>query len=219
VRRHGWGGELPATDDEARSRIVGAAAVIVRATGVAPTVAQVADALSVSRATVYRYFPSAEALLLAAASDGLSSFLDDITSRVGALAEAADVVVEGVAYTLEEIDRRTELTLVLSPARGSAQREMTSMVAVELGRSVLEATAVDWAAAGFSSEAERDELAQFMLRMLQSLVLDPGDPPMQGQRLRRYLEAWVAPAVEARTTTRSNPSRRDSARGARRPPP
>jgi AcrR family transcriptional regulator len=77
VRRHGWGGDLPTEDADARRRIVDAARVIVRATGSAPTVVEVADALSVSRATVYRYHPSAEALLLAAASDGLESFLDD----------------------------------------------------------------------------------------------------------------------------------------------
>lgn len=206
MRRHGWGGELPSTDEEARRRIVDAARVIVRATGAQPTIAEVADALSVSRATVYRYYPSAEALLLAAAAEGLTTFLDDIAEPLATMTDAADVVVEGIAFTFEEIERRTELAMVLSPSRALSQREMTSVVAVELGRSVLQTTRVDWAEAGFATDDDLDALASFMLRILQSLVVDPGDPRLEGPDLRAYLRTWVAPAVEARRSAR--PDRR-----------
>lgn len=196
MRRHGWGGDLPLDDDDARRRIVDAARSVVRATGAAPTVAEVAAELSVTRPTIYRYFPSAEALLLAAASDGIVGFLDDISERVHAFDDAAHVVVEGIAFTYEEIERRTELALLLSLARASGANELTSRAAVELGRSVLEITAVDWPAAGYESADGLDDLAQFMLRILQSLVLDSGQPtPLRGDYLRTYLRRWVAPAV------------------------
>ena len=196
VRRHGWGGDLPTEDSDARRRIVDAARVIVRATGSPPTVAEVADALSVSRATVYRYYPSAEALLLAAASDGLESFLNDIADGLSSVEDPEHAVVEGIASTLEEIGRRTEVALVLGPRRGGAgPREMTSAVAVELGRNVLESAPVDWDAAGYRSADDLDALAEFMLRILQSLVVDPGNPPLTGDRLRAYLHRWVGPAV------------------------
>jgi len=195
VRTHGWGGRIPADDVEARTRIVDAARVIVRATGVAPTVAEVADALAVTRQTVYRYFPSAEGLLLAAASEGLASFLEDIAERMAISDDPAEVVVEAIAFTVEEIENRTELALVLAPARGLASRELTSAVAVELGRSLLAGTRVDWAAVGYRSEAELDDLVRHMLRMLQSFVVDQGTPPVRGEALRVYLRRWVGPTV------------------------
>ena len=195
MRRHGWGGDLPTEDADARRRIVDAARVIVRATGSAPTVVEVADALSVSRATVYRYYPSAEALLLAAASGGVESFLDDIADGLSSVEDPEHAVVEGIAYTLEEIGRRAEVALVLAPPRGPGPREMTSAVTVELGRNVLESAPVDWYAAGYRSADDLDALAEFMLRILQSLVVDPGDPPLTGDRLRAYLHRWVGPAV------------------------
>jgi AcrR family transcriptional regulator len=195
MRRHGWGGELPVDDDEARRRIVETARSIVRSTAAAPTIAEVAVALSVSRATVYRYFASSEALLLAAASDGIASFLDDIADRIAPLQDPAEVVVEGIAFTFEEIERRAELSLLLDPARATATREVTSSAAVELGRSALEATQIDWVAVGYRTSESLDELARYMLRILQSLLLDPGTPPLRGEHLRAYLRRWVAPGV------------------------
>ncbi|MBX3314015.1 MAG: TetR/AcrR family transcriptional regulator [Actinobacteria bacterium] len=218
MRRHGWGGELPESDDEARRRLVDAARAIVRATEAAPTVAEVADALSVSRATVYRYFPSAESLLLAAVSDGLSSFLDDITGRLSAIDDAAEVVVEGIAFTAEEIERRVEVALVLESGRGAGRKEMTSEAAIELGREILTATGVDWAAHGYRSAEDLDELVVFMLRNLQMLVLDRSEPSLAGPEVRAYLRRWVGPAVDVHPSTSSDAGRRTRHRPRSRSP-
>ncbi len=53
-----------------RTALLAAAAQLVAA-GLAPTVAEVADAADVSRRTAYRYFPSQERLLVEAALEGL----------------------------------------------------------------------------------------------------------------------------------------------------
>jgi len=67
MRTHGWGGLTPTDDDEAATRILQAALALVRETGSAPGIAQVAESVRVTRQTVYRYFPSADALLAATA--------------------------------------------------------------------------------------------------------------------------------------------------------
>jgi hypothetical protein len=54
--------------------------------------------------------------------------------------------------------------------------------------------AVDWEKAGYG-RAELDELAEFALRVLQSLVLDPGTPRRSGSALRGFLRRWVGPAI------------------------
>ena len=64
-----------------RAAIVSAAAELVRQ-GKSPTVAQVADAALVSRATAYRYFPSQEYLLAEAALESIRGDVDEILSPV-----------------------------------------------------------------------------------------------------------------------------------------
>ena len=79
---------------------------------------------------------------------------------------------------------------------------MTSPAAIEFARSLLERTAVDWDKAGYG-RAELDELGEFALRVLQSLVLDPGTPPRSGSALRGFLRRWVGPAIACDATARS----------------
>jgi AcrR family transcriptional regulator len=157
---------------------------------------------------VYRYFPSAEGLLLAAASDGVTSFLDDIAALISDLDDPTEVVSQGIAFTVEEIERRVEVALVLAPSRGLSSRELTSMYAVDVGRSLLLGSRVDWRAAGYESDDALDGLVRHMLRTLESFVVDPGRPPLRGDELRAYLTRWIGPAVVQRSPTATT-ARRD----------
>jgi hypothetical protein len=53
---------------------------------------------------------------------------------------------------------------------------------------------VDWAGLGFT-DADLDELAEHLLRIIQSFVIDPGRPPRRGDELRDYLRRWVGSTV------------------------
>ena len=53
---------------------------------------------------------------------------------------------------------------------------------------------VDWRASCYG-DAELDDLTEYVLRTLQSFIVDPGDPPARGAELRRYLGRWVGTAV------------------------
>jgi hypothetical protein len=55
---------------------------------------------------------------------------------------------------------------------------------------------VDWAGLGFTDD-HLDELAEHLLRIIQSFVIDPGRPPRQGDELRQYLRRWVGSTVVA----------------------
>jgi len=202
MRRHGWGGNIPADDDEARTRIVAtAAALVCERPSAAPTISEVAERLSVTRQTVYRYFPSSQALLVASVGEGVEAFLDDIAEHLHDTADAADAVVEGIAYTYEQIRERPDLALLLA-ASGGAAHEVTSPTSLALGRSILERLGVDWPAAGYD-DAALDELVELMQRTLQSFIVDPGDPPRSPAQLRAYLHRWVGPAVAVGVPTRS----------------
>lgn len=64
MRSHGWSGNTPASDEEAINGILGAAEQIVAARGPSMRIADVARNLGVTRRTVYRYFPTADAMLV-----------------------------------------------------------------------------------------------------------------------------------------------------------
>ena len=108
-----------------------------------------------------------------------------------------EAVVEGIAYTAEQIPHDRYLSLVLQPGKASAfTAGVTSDLAIEFGKSILQRFDIDWAAVGFAGDA-LDQLVEFMLRTLQSFIVDPGGPSRHDTGLRTYLRDWVAPAVAA----------------------
>jgi hypothetical protein len=52
---------------------------------------------------------------------------------------------------------------------------------------------------GLEAHRTIDELVEFLLRIIQSVVIAPHDPPRSGAELRAYLHRWIGPALAART--------------------
>lgn len=197
MRRHGWSGDIPADDAAAVRRIIGAARASIDDRG-SVTVSEVAAALGITRQTVYRYFPTLEALLAGTALSAVDGFLDRLAADLQAITDPTEAVVEGIAYTLEQLPHDRYLGLVMQPGKASAfTAGIISEMSISFGRSILDRFSVDWAAEGFSG-GSLDELVEFMLRTLQSFILDPGGPSRHGDELRGYLHRWIAPAVRER---------------------
>ena len=66
---------------------------------------------------------------------------------------------------------------------------------MQFANSMLRRFDVDWAGLGFA-DADLDQLAEHLLRIIQSFVIDPGRPPRRGIELRDYLSRWVGQAVK-----------------------
>ncbi len=197
VRTHGWGGSPPSSDDEAIRRIKDATHRCVAEHGGATTIAHVAAVLGISRQTVYRYFPSTDALLLTSALEGTGPFLVRLSRRLRAVADPGEAVVEAVAYTVGQIPEEPYLRLLLDVRGGSSLlRSVTSDTARAVGRALLDQTAVDWGASGIGPE-QRNELVEWTLRVVQSFLLDPGTPERNPAELRGFLRNWLAPGVAA----------------------
>lgn len=213
MRTHGWSGATPADDDEAVARILEAARRRIDQSGRDFGISDVAKDVGVTRQTVYRYFPSTEALLFATSVAEAAPFLDSLAKHVRKIHDPAEAVVEGIAHTLERLPHETYLGLLLTPGRASAfSAGVTSDMAMSFGRSLLERLDVDWTSVGITDD-NMDGLVEFMLRIFQSLVIDPGRPPHHGQELRQFLRRWVAPAIKSGATI-TRPARRA---GAKRP--
>jgi len=196
VRTHGWSGSTPATDDEAIARILDAAGKAIDARGADFSIADVARNLGVTRQTVYRYFPSTDALLQASAQRAATGFLDRLAAHLQGITDPVEAVAEGIATALEWFPQDKHIGLLLRPARATAfSQTVTSDVALQFANSILRRFDVDWVGLGFT-DAELDELAEHLLRIIQSFVIDPGRPPRQGDELRDYLRRWVGSAVK-----------------------
>lgn len=187
---------MPRDDDEAVGRIVAATRRTIDERGTV-SVSEVAQRLGVTRQTIYRYFPTQEALVAATALSAIGGFLNRLAAQLDSISDPTDAVVEGIAFTFEQIAEDRYLSLVFEPGKASAfTAGVTSDIAVALGRSILERFDVDWTEAGFADD-KLDELVEVMLRTLQSLIVDPGRPARTGAKLRRFLTDWIAPSVRA----------------------
>ena len=194
MRTHGWSGSAPATDDEAVARILAAAGKAIDERGADFSIADVARTLGVTRQTVYRYFPSTDALLVAAAVHAASDFLERLAAHLQGITDPAEAVTEAIATALEWLPKDKHIGLLVVPGRADAHTEsVTSDVALQFANAMLRRFDVDWAARGFT-DADLDELAEHLLRIIQSFVIDPGRPPRTGEDLRAYLRRWVGGA-------------------------
>jgi AcrR family transcriptional regulator len=204
VRTHGWSGSTPATDDEAIARILDAAGNAIDTQGADFSISDVARTLGVTRQTVYRYFPSTEALLLASAQRAATGFLDRLADHLQGISDPVEAVAEGIATALEWLPKDKHIGLLLMPGRASAfSQTVTSDIALGFANSILRRFDVDWVGLGFT-DAELDELAEHLLRIIQSFVIDPGRPPRQGDELRDYLRRWVGAAIQPSVATTSS---------------
>jgi AcrR family transcriptional regulator len=201
MRRRGWAGSPPKDDQEARDRIVEAAAHCVDRLGAnAFSLSEVANELGVSRPTVYRYFPSTDDLLSAVGQFVMQEFSDLMQAHLNCIVDPAEWVVEGIAIAVEWLPSRQHLILLLTTGRSELfARGFTSPTAVAMTRETLRQSSIDWEAHGFS-ENEIDELVHLMLRLIASMLIDPPDAGSTSE-LRRYLRRWIAPAVDKVTVS------------------
>jgi AcrR family transcriptional regulator len=201
VRTHGWAGELPLDEAQARRRILAATRECLATDGVKGAgTSDVARAVGVTRQTVYRYYATTEELLNAAALDAVGDLLEEIAAHLQEFlqrtgGDAGDAVVEVLAYVYEHLRDDPSLHRLLTPGRLSgAVKELTAPSSILIGQSLLTRFPVDWEAIGLDEVGQR-ELVEHLLRTLQSLVLDPGTPERTGKQLRAYLARWVGPAL------------------------
>ena len=193
--RKGWAGAPPADDAEARKRIIDATLRMVDDRGAADaTLSDVADSLGITRRTVYRYFAGTEELFTAVAEIALNGFVAQVEA-ITADMDASAQLIEVVAYIVERLPHEPKLELLLANDRSNAfSRNMLNPDVIARCRLILQHTHVDWAALGYDDN-KIDELVEFLLRNIQSMVIAPSDPPRSRDELRAYLHRWIGPAL------------------------
>ncbi|GAB05097.1 TetR family transcriptional regulator [Gordonia amarae] len=194
MRTHGWAGSVPGDDAEAVQRIVEAAGELIE-DGHSVNINRLARHVGVTRPTLYRYFPDSDAVLRAVAAAATADLLSGLSRALGGISDPVEAVVEGIAASFELLRANKRFALLFDPTGlSSTLQDVTSDVAITSGRAIIDNLGIDWRESGWA-DADLDGLVEFMLRMLQSLLIDPGDHAQSGEELRTFLHRWVAPSV------------------------
>ncbi|ORW91728.1 TetR family transcriptional regulator [Mycobacterium sp. IEC1808] len=195
MRSRGWAGSTPASDEEAIARILNAVDEVVAEHGPAISLADVARKLGVTRQTVYRYFPNADALLIASAMRAVDGFIDQAVQRASGQKDPVIAVVECVSFGIENLVGDPQLESLLTRRQeDDAVISLTADTAIAFCLSVFHRLDVDWTLHGFDANA-LGELAEMTLRTAQSLLTDPGQEQRDGIALRRFVTRWLGPAI------------------------
>ncbi|MFE7652252.1 TetR/AcrR family transcriptional regulator [Streptomyces bottropensis] len=202
---HGWGGRPPASDAEARQRIIDATARCIDRHGVTKTtLSDVAGELGVTRQTVYRHFGRISDIIGEVAAQGAESFVDLMIAHLQGITDPAEAVVEGMVFCVRTIPTEPRLSLLLQLGDTTAfGRGATTGDTIAYGAKMLQRFPVDWAAAGIDEDA-LNGLAEIIMRLLTSLLQHPSEPPQDETRLRTFLNRWLAPAL-SRTAVSAHP--------------
>jgi AcrR family transcriptional regulator len=195
MRSRGWAGSTPASDEEAIARILDAVDEVVAERGPAIRLTDVARKLGVTRQTVYRYFPNADALLIASAMRAVDGFIDQVAEHVRGLNDPVTAVVECISFAVENLTGDPQLeSLLTRRTEDDDVISLTADTATAFCLSVFHRLDVDWKLHGFDITA-LGELAEMTLRTVQSLLTDPGQRQRDEIALRRFVARWLGPAI------------------------
>jgi AcrR family transcriptional regulator len=198
MRTHGWRGDPPRTDEEARRRIIEATARCVDRYGARKTgLTDVAEDLGVTRATIYRYYRNIEELMKATSLAAAGEFTDRLKAHVAHVSDPAELLVELLAFAIERLPAEPYVGLLITTGHtASLGTEMLSPTAIGLTRSLLEELSIEWAARGYSG-AGLDDLAEYLLRLLHSYIPGPDGRIPGSDDPRPFLRRWLVPAFRA----------------------
>jgi len=197
---HGWRGNPPGTEREARRRIVDAATACIDRVGLAKTsLSDVAAEAGVTRQTVYRYFPSLADILSAVALDRVEEFAGRMERHLATFADPAEVAVESVVFGVRAVPDEPYLGLLLKAGEADVFTvAVTSAQSFELGARILRNVPVDWAAVGVTTDEDFEGLAEMLMRLFLSFLQYPSTPAHTDERLRSMVRRWIGPALAAR---------------------
>ena len=207
---HGWQGNPPPTEDDARQRIIAATSSCVEQFGPAKTtLSDVANELGVTRQTVYRYYANLGELLSAVAESGLQDFVERMERHLSGFTTPADVAIESVVWAVQAIPQERLIGALFQAGETEIfSRETTSAMAVSVGADILRRVPVDWSQIGVQ-DAELESLAEILMRLFVSFLQYPAEPPRSVDELRALVRRWLGPALgtgaEAQIRGRTGP--------------
>lgn len=188
-----WAGDRPADREDARARLLEAAARCIQRHGLEKTgISDVAAEAGVTRRTVYRYFESRDALVSAALVREVGAFSERARTLLATFDDPADMVVEGVLFAVRELAREPVLGRVVV-----AGEPMLTPASLPDALGVFAATVQPLARAAGWGPDEVEEGGEVIVRMALSLLAAPRRERDEAS-LRAFLERRLLPSLGLR---------------------
>jgi AcrR family transcriptional regulator len=200
-----WGDDVPADAAAARQRLVDAARVCVDRYGLAKTtIEDIAGEAKVSRATIYRYFANRDELVLAVLLGSLARSMERSLGSffvgAGTPERFGQALVDSAVYLLAAIRHDPLLEILLSRETGGISATISGASTL-LFRTVLDEWRTPLTSAQMAGlirpEVAIDELSEWILRVILSLVTVEGPEPHAPDEERRLIRTFLVPAVVA----------------------
>jgi AcrR family transcriptional regulator len=198
--RESWRSDAPTSVEGARNRLVDAAEACFTRFGVAKTTLEdIATEAGVSRATVYRYFEGGrdEIILGVVLREG-KEFLDSLSRRVQREATLEAAIVEGVLHTVGAVRKNEHLALLFAPEDAGHTTSIAgaSTALYELTQDFWRPIFEQARAAGQLREGIiAEDAAEFVLRMILSLLSVAGPRKRSQAKEREFLATYCAGAI------------------------
>ena len=184
---------MPKTADD-QSLILNAAKACYLRLGVAKTTAaDIAAEAGISRATLYRRFPSHEDIFIRVLARDSMEMVKDSNARLGSITDPGERIIEGMLFCLDEIPRRP-LHVHLLQESGAITQAMPAEKLHEISLGMLsDLLGVSPGAA----DRDIDDLAEFLLRILMSYAMVPSHRARNRDEMRRFLHGMLDPIIAA----------------------
>lgn len=189
------------TDNEIRHQLIlDAAKSCYLRLGVAKTTASdIASEAGVSRATLYRRFPSHNDIFLAVLARDSWEMVEACARQLEGITDPAQHVVEGILYVLDEIVRRPLHAHLFKESSENWALEQVLSTDDMRDLSVQMILAMPGMKTGLDSETEDRVafLAEWILRILISYAAAPSQQARNRDEMRRLLHTMLEPVVRS----------------------
>jgi len=194
------------TVDDIHERLIVATQACFERYGVMKTtVEDIATAAGISRATVYRYASGRDDLILAVLMRSADQFFTRLGRRLlRPTGSMSDRIVEGILYTLDQIRTDENLRLLFAAeavgVTGTIAGASEALFArsADYLRPLLSRAQAD---GELRADLDADELAEWLIRIILSLLTVQGPKPRSRKEIRTMLEHYLVPALGSRGTT------------------
>jgi AcrR family transcriptional regulator len=194
-----WGDDAPDDNESARARILNAAEKCFARFGVMKTtVEDIAKVAKVSRATVYRYFDGGrDEIVLGVILRDADRYLTRVRSRIDRQPSLADAIVEFVELTIRAAQRDPSLGRLFNVDEARATGGMIAGGSVALFEKVSTflTPLFDRWPEQVRPGVEVDDAAEWILRVLLSMLTVDGPRRRSAEAQRQFLERYLATAI------------------------
>jgi len=162
------------------------------------TAANIAAQAGMSRATLYRRYGGRETILLALLTRESQAMAVDAELHLAHVDDPAERMVEGMIFAIAEIRRRPVHAAVFTSERaGWAATQAVSLAALrQLGESGIRPLLGPAPSPGSPGAQLMEDLVDWILRILISYAVMPGEVDLTVDDIRRQLTTLFLPAFE-----------------------